>query len=219
MTALILSAHPFVFVFCSLGTGHPSIARVHIPFIHTWGQFRVSSQPDEPVSGLWEETRIPEENLCTHEENKGARNLITIRQNKKPSRWWVQKGALLIPVEFRCVTVCANWCCTANWQKCLQAEASNKHAFITVTSARSAQMSNNPKPNQHVAAQRGFVMKFPRFGGERLNKRFPISVVTDVMKGPTGSKHFRNKVQVPPLSFFLFSFFLLFHPNYRCCTI
>lgn len=26
VTALILSVHPFIFVFCSLGTGHPSIA-------------------------------------------------------------------------------------------------------------------------------------------------------------------------------------------------
>lgn len=53
--------------------------RVHIPFIHTWGQFRVCSQPDEPVSGLWEETRIPGENLCTHEENKGAKPGIRLR--------------------------------------------------------------------------------------------------------------------------------------------
>lgn len=107
-------------------------------------------------------------------------------------------------MEFKYVTFCANWCYTANWQKCLQAEASNKHAFITITSVQSTQMSNNPKPNQHAAAQRGFVMKFPRFGGERLNKRFSISVVTDVMKGATGSKHFRNKVEVPSLSSFFF---------------
>lgn len=217
MTALILSAHPFLFVFCSLGTGHPSIAGC------TYHSFIPEGNLESPVnltSLFLDCGRKPEylKKTCAHmRRTREPGNSLQSGKTKKPSHWWVQKGALLIPVEFRYVTVCANWCYTVNWQKCLQAEASNKHAFITVTSARSAQMSNNPKPNQHVAAQRGFVMKFPRFGGERLNKRFPISVVTDVMKGATGSKHFRNKVEVPPLSFFLF--FLSFHPNYRCCTI
>lgn len=97
-------------------------------------------------------------------------------------------------MEFKYVTLCVNWCYTVNEQKCLQAEASNKHTFITVTSVQRTEMSNNLKPNQYVPAQSGFLMKFPHFGGDGLNKRFSMSVVSDMMKGATGSKHFRTKV-------------------------